>query len=410
MGASEDEDVGAFMVPGIEASHREEYYTSDDHPDVLAAARVPGRMVLVGEYGVEGGGLALSTAVDRHMTVALSLRPDNSLRFHACDLNERKRTTLINLKYKREDRWANHLKVAVHSFVERGYPVRGLNCSVSGDIPCQIGLGSSAAMELATALALRAVFDPSMDDETLVALLDEGQRSFWGAVTHPVDWYAMLCAKENSFMVMDPALGVPRTVLPPFEGYRILLTDSRVPRLGMEGEIRQREKELRRGLELLSRGNEQVAFKDFISEDLIDLMGSLPEQIRRRAMHAVQESSRVLGIEEAFRKRDLAGFAKLVYHSHEGLRDLLEVSCPEIDWLVKRSQEIDGVLCSRMLGKGFGGCIYSVIAEDAVEEYRGRLEEYERIFGFKPVIHEVNGSGPAHVIHSEGINADTLDK
>jgi galactokinase len=74
--------------------------------------------------------------------------------------------------------------------------------------------------------------------------------------------------------------------------------------------------------------------------------------------------------------------------SHEGLRDLYEVSCPEVDWLVKRALEIDGTLCSRMTGKGFGGCTITFIKRGAIEEYKKRLEEYERIFGFRPAIRE----------------------
>lgn len=403
------EDVGAFMTSGISSGHREEYYSADEQMEALAIAEAPGRILLIGEHGISGGGLVLSTAIDRSMQLAVSVRQDNSLRFHASDLGERKRTTLVNLKYKREDRWANHIKSAIHCFMERGYQLRGLNCSVSGNVPQQIALASSSAIELATALALRALFAPKLSDRELVAILMAGQESFWGHPSSAVDWLASLNAQKDSFLIIDPLEQSVRPIKPPFDSYRLILTDSRVPRFGMEGEVKQREKELKRGLELLSRGNDCVAFKDFIREDLIDLMGSLPEQIRRRSMHAVQESSRVIGIEECFKKRDLAGFAKLVYHSHEGLRDLLEISCPEIDWLVKRSQEIEGVLCSRMTGQGFGGCIYSVIAADSVAEYSSRLEEYERIFGFKPVVHEVCGHSAARVIHTEGCDADSLD-
>jgi galactokinase len=60
-----------------------------------------------------------------------------------------------------------------------------------------------------------------------------------------------------------------------------------------------------------------------------------------------------------------------------------------VDWLVKRAQEIEGVVGSRMTGQGFGGCTYTVLREDSVEEYKKRLEDYERIFGFHPMIYDV---------------------
>jgi len=133
----------------------------------------------------------------------------------------------------------------------------------------------------------------------------------------------------------------------------------------------------------------------------MESMGALPEEIRRRSLHVVKELRRINEAEEDLKKNDLTGFAKAIYHSHESLRDRLEVSCPEIDWLIKRSAEIPGVLCSRMTGQGFGGCTYTIIKDDAVEEYTRRLEDYERIFGFKPIVYEVTESGPAMVVHTE---------
>jgi galactokinase len=106
-------------------------------------------------------------------------------------------------------------------------------------------------------------------------------------------------------------------------------------------------------------------------------------------MHIVQEIRRVYDAEEAIRRADLPALSKILFHSHESLRDLYEVSCPEIDWLVKRAQETEGVLASRMTVQGFGGCTYSIIQEEAIARYRDRLEDYERIFGFHPVIYEV---------------------
>lgn len=378
--------------------HREEYETDADRSDPIVIAEAPGRLQLLGEHGEAGAGLRLSAAVNRSVHVAVSARKDSSLRFYAADLGERKRTTLINLKYKREDRWANYIKLAVHAFAERGYPVKGFNFTLIGDIPQQVGLASSAAIEIASAVALRKLYDPDLADRELVALLTEAAQSFFGRAENAIDHLVALSARADHFIIVDERTNGVRLVAPPFEGYRILLTDSRVPRFGVEGELKQRRADIKRGLDLLSRKREGASFRDFEIEDLMESMGALPEQIRRRCIHVVQELNRVTDAEEALKKGDLSAFAKLVYHSHESLRDLYEVSCPEIDWLVKRAQEIEGVLCSRMTGQGFGGCTYTIVAEGSVAEYRRRLEDYERIFGFRPLIHEVSGAGAARLI------------
>jgi galactokinase len=187
--------------------------------------------------------------------------------------------------------------------------------------------------------------------------------------------------------------------------YQILVMDSRVPRLGVEEELTQRRRETRKGLEILSRNPPPatvregidplrkamrgLSFRDFVSVDLVEFMGNLPEEIRRRSMHLVQEIRRVYEAYDAICRSDFAALSKIINHSHESLRDLYEVSCPEIDWLVKRAQEIEGVLGSRMTGQGFGGCTYTILREDVIDEYRNRMEDYERIFGFHPLVYHV---------------------
>ena len=138
--------------------------------------------------------------------------------------------------------------------------------------------------------------------------------------------------------------------------------------------------------------------------DLMESMGNLPEEIRRRSMHIVQEIRRVSDADDSLKRSDLSSFTKIISHSHESLRDLYEVSCPEIDWLVKRAQEINGVVASRMTGHGFGGCTYTFIREEVVEEYKKRLEDYERIFGFHPVIHEMKLASGCRVV--SGVSQD----
>ena len=300
--------------------------------------------------------------------------------------------------------------MAVFAFLEKGYPVKGINFTLVGDVPQQIGLASSSAIQIATAVALRDVYDPAMTDDQLIALLRDSSEAFFGRPESSVDHLIALKAEKGKFLVVDARALTVRAIDPPFSGYRILLTDSRVPRFGVENELKQRRGDIKKSLELLSKKRPGASLRDFATEDLVDSMGSLPEQLRRRSMHVVKETRRVLDAEEAFKKGDLPSFGKLVYHSHESLRDLYEVSCPEIDWLVKRAQEIEGVLCSRMTGQGFGGCTYTIIAETAVDEYKRRLEDYERIFGFRPVIYEVSGAGPARVLVREGTHADSSNQ
>ncbi|MDR1411757.1 MAG: galactokinase [Spirochaetaceae bacterium] len=378
--------------------HRKEYEIDDGEPGVVVMAEAPGRIHYLGEHGESKAALLLSSAIDRYIRVAVSARKDNSLRFFAADLGERKRTTLVNLKYKREDRWSNYVKVAIHVFAELGYPVKGLNFTIAGNIPQQIGLASSSAIEVAAAVALRGFLKASVSDRELLSRLNASQLVFFGKDTDYIDYQIMLAAKKDSFFVVDEASREIRKFKSPFAKYKFLLTDSRVPRFGVEDELKRRQADVRKGLELLSQKRQGISFRSFVTSDLVESLGDLPEEIRRRCMHVVQELRRVNNAEEAMKKQDYAVLSKIFFHSHESLRDLYEVSCPEIDWLVKRSQENEGVLGSRMSGQGFGGCTYTIGSEKALEDYRRRFEDYERIFGFHPQTYEIRPATGARLV------------
>jgi len=391
--------------------HRKEYELEKDRSTPVAIGEAPGRIHFLGEltpnpkpdssisqeYELESG-LFLSAAIDRFIHVAVSQRKDNSFRFYAADLGERKRSTLVNLKYKREDRWANYLKPAIFLFTELGYPMKGLNFSFCGDIPQHIGLASSTAIEVAAATALKSLLRVQISEMDLALKLKKAHFSIFGNSIPLVDYQTGLFARKDNFLIIDSFENEIKLIKSPFARFRFLLVDSRVPRMGVENEFVSRRHDILKGFELLSKKREGAGFKDFASNDLLEVLGDFPEQIRRRSMHIVEEIRRVNDAGDALERSDLASLAKIIYHSHESLRDLYEISCPEVDWLVKRAQEIEGAAGSRMTGLSFGGCTYTIIRRELVEEYKKRLEEYERIFGFRSVIYEVKLATRARVI------------
>jgi galactokinase len=392
---------GDIKMLDIGALHRTEYEADADRSEPVAIAEAPGRLHYLGEHGEPKAGLYLSSAIDRFVRVAVSLRKDNSLRFYAADFGERKRTTLMNLKYKREDRWANYIKVAVHVFAELGYSVKGLNFTLSGDIPQQVGLASSSAIEVAAAVALRGFFSANINDKELLNRLVLAKGVFFGKNNSAVDYLIAFSAKKDHFLLVDEITREVKRIKSPLGKNKILIMDSRVPRMGVEDELKQRRQDIRKGLDILSQKRQGVSFRDFVASDLMDSMGNLPEEIRRRCLHIIQELQRVNEAEWILKKADFPALTKVLFHSHESLRDLYEVSCPEIDWLVKRAQEINGVLGSRMTGQGFGGCTYTLLREEAIAEYQRRLEDYERIFGFHPLLYNVRPAGAVRIL-SEG--------
>ncbi len=360
-------------------------------PEVVASA--PGTIRFLGEHTEESEGVVLSIAISQRVAVAVSPRRDSSLRFYAADLNERKRTSLANLKFKREDRWANLPKGVLASLFDQGAPSQGYNVTVSGNIPQGIGLGSSASFVVASAAAFSALLGRNPGNDGIVELCRTAESEFCGREFGPAEHVVPVVSRPGTAVSVDARNGRPRLV--PFDIGQsvVLITDSRVPRFSVDTELRQRGEDCRQCLHHLNRRHPGRTLRDYSPEDLDELMGELPEGMRRRCLFILEEIRRVSEAEDLLARDDLAGFGRVVNKSQAGLRNLLEVSCPEIDWLVKRSSEIEGTLCSRLTGKGFGGCTVSIMSREAVEDYKSRLEEYERIFGFKAAVYETTVSG-----------------
>jgi galactokinase len=382
----------------IVSIHRKEYELGQDADDKIIAGEAPGCLHYLGDHGQLRDALYLSSSIDRAVQVAISLRKDNSLRFFAADAGERKRTTLANLRYKREDRWSNYVKTALSLFAEMGCKIRGLNVTILGNIPKHLSLSSNQAIEVASALVLRRFFLSNLGDKELLARLSAAHTSFYETENKMVDYLCIMNARKNHFLIVnEEKLDVTR-IKNPFSKHKIMLFDSRVPLIDVESELRLRRRDIEKGFEMLSKKKQGFSFKDYTISDLDELMGSLNEEVRRRSLFVVQEIGRIHEVEKALANKNEDIFARAIFHSHEGLRDMYDVSCPETDWLVKRAQEIPGIIGSRLTGKGFGGCTYAVIRTDVLDEYQKKFEDYERIFGFHPVAYEIQPAAAAKIL------------
>jgi galactokinase len=388
-------------MPEVGQIHRNEYELASDRSIPVIIGEAPGRIHFLGQDNEPEDGLFLSAAIDRYIKLAISPRKDNSFRFYAFDLAERKRSTIANMKYKKEDRWANYLKSVISIFIKMGIPMRGMNISFCGDIPQQTALASSTAIETAAAVALRGLLHVQLSDLELAEKLYHGHNGFFSNKAHFSDYLTLLLARKDHFLLVDAAKAEVKKIKAPLSRFNIMIVDSRVPRLGIESELESRRRDALKGRKLLSRLKDGAGFRDLASADLLEVLGDFPEVIRRRSIHMVEEIQRVYDAYDALERKDLASLSKIIFHSHESLRDYYETSCPEVDWLVKRAQELEGVAGARMTGHGFGGCTYIIIRRELAGEYKRRLEDYERIFGFRPVIYDIKISGVARVVQEK---------
>lgn len=384
----------------IITAHKNEY---NEKPDVIATA--PGRFHLAGEHTWYFKDKTLSIAINMSVYIAASRREDSSLRFYFVQLDERKRANVSTLKFRKEDRWANALKAIIYGFGSCGFDCGGMNITIYSEVLPSAGFGITTALKIGTSLICRKLFNHSCVDSQIFQIIERGNTYFLNNGNYLADIYSAWYAKKGTCILTDHKENTWRTIPIDFENYTILLTDARVPRISVW------DKESLHSAENFLLMAELKVQKDgyWIYEDspveINDILSVTDEDTHRRLACIMLEHKNVMDAVNGLEKKDFAQFARAINTSHAIMRDMFTISCPEIDWLVKRVSEFDPAAssriptsCARITGKGFGRCVYTIIKNEDVELYHKKLAEYERIFGFHPSCYEVKPSGGAHLV------------
>lgn len=357
--------------------HKNEYGIK---PHVVISC--PGKITLSGEHTEFSDGITLSAAINRSVHVAVSPRTDNSLRIFSANCKERKKSLISNLKFKREDRWANFIKGVVYYIINAGHSFKGMNISVMGDIPEGVGLGSSSAMCLAAACCVKKLYGLDLSWLNLVESVRYSESVFMSRYAGMSDAMTSFFAKKRCFFYLDSST-LEFSTIPFFEPDKILL----VTLPGIVGEestvdlkeVKETILETMQGLKL--KKNSQK-LRSYTSSDIRGITG-MNEAIKRKCLYITQEIKRGIESKKLLEDADYDLFGRYMNRSHEGLRDLYEVSCPEIDWLQKRALETEGIFGSKISGEAYNGCIITFMKKESLPLYEAHLDEYHKIFGFK---------------------------
>jgi galactokinase len=130
------------------------------------------------------------------------------------------------------------------------------------------------------------------------------------------------------------------------------------------------------------------SLRDVSVEDFNRLAKKLPREIEKRARHVVEEIGRSNQAEALLEAGDIQNFGRLMNECHVSLRDLYEVSCPELNTMVNIAQSVDGCIGARLTGAGFGGCTVNLVANERVEDFAQALSRgYESETGLHPEIY-----------------------
>jgi galactokinase len=327
-----------------------------------AVGRAPGRVNLLGEHTDYNDGFVLPTAIPQHTTVTVE-EGGSAFTLHALG-----RSVGFSLEALPEDQSAKYVYGCLKELEAGGVRIPPLAFRVDSEVPMGVGLSSSAALEVATLRAMRALLGLELDDVRLAQLAQQAEIRHAGVNCGIMDQMASSLAEPGRMLFLDTRT-LDRRVLALPAGSSIAVVDSGIARSLAASGYNERRAQCAEAAQALGAR----ALRDIESEQTLD---RLPPLLRRRARHVVSENRRVLAALSA----DTAEFGRLMNESHRSLRDDYEVSTPQLDELVERLREQPSVYGARLTGAGFGGACVALCqagtarraAEAALERYSGR--------------------------------------
>lgn len=362
--------------------------------------RAPGRVNLIGDHTDYQDGFVLPIAIDRDIWCVAVRRRDRLLHLVSADLGQTAVVSLDALRPEAIPAWARYPAGVAWAFGERGASLSGMDLLFQSTLPIGAGLSSSAALELASALALEFGSGFTLEPKQNAVLCRRAENEFVGVPCGVMDQYVSALALAGHALCIDCRHLTHRPVPIPAEAAVVVLESGIRHNLASSG-YEQRRAETERAVALLQRHFPTIrALRDVTEAMLASVAEALPPVERKRARHVVNENARVLAAVEALDAGDLRRFGHLMNHSHTSLRDDFEVSIPEIDVLVEAAREA-GALGARITGGGFGGAAVALLHGVPVERFSAAVAAaYRTATGREATIFPVRpaaGAGPVAI-------------
>lgn len=345
-------------------------------------ARAPGRLEFIGNHTDYNGGTVLGVAIDREVWVGLAAR-DKRWRF-ASDHRPGETTVAVGPaveKQKGAASWVNYPLGVIAACAKFGLRAPGgFDFLALSDLPPGAGLSSSAALELASALACLALTKQDAPRETLVQLCRHAENNFVGVPCGILDQGVSGFGRRNHLVLID-CRGPKFSTVPLPESARFWVFNTHTKHALVDGLYAARHRECLAAAKALG----VALLADTTPTAVEAARGRLPLVEFRRAKHVVDEIARVDATVLALRAGDLAAVGQLLMASHRSSQILFENSTPELDFLVDQLAVAPHVFGARLTGGGFGGAVMAVTSPDFTAAQAGAVADaYAGRFGARP--------------------------
>jgi len=359
-------------------------------------ARAPGRIEFIGNHTDYNGGTVLGAAIDRGVWVALAPRPDGMRQFASEQQTGRVTQRADALEKAAGDgAWINYPLGVLAALPEFGLKApAGFDFYAVSDLPSGAGLSSSAAIELASALAFLELTGQRPSRETVVKIGRHAENHFVGVPCGILDQGVSGFGQKDHLVFID-CRGPRFDTVPLPAGAQFWIFNTHTKHALVDGLYAARHRECMAAAQALGVGLLVEATPALLES----ARGKLPPEAYQRAKHVIEEIGRVDACGALLRSGDLAAAGRLLTASHRSSQTLFENSTPELDFLVDALVKAPGVHGARLTGGGFGGAVMALTTPAfTAEQAAGVAGEYQARFGSRPeVLQTRTGDGAAVV-------------
>ncbi|MEO7840647.1 MAG: galactokinase, partial [Anaerolineales bacterium] len=274
-----------------------------------------------------------------------------------------------------------------------------LNAVYASNVPRGSGLSSSASVEMAFMMAWQTLAGWTLPSMQRALLGQKAENQYVGVNCGIMDQFASACGVENNLLLLD-CRSLEWKTIPLPEDIAIVIADTTVRRKLTAGEYNKRRAACEEAVRLLQQELPKIqSLRDVSVEDFNRYSAKLPDEVSKRARHVVEEIERSKQAEALLAAGNIQRFGELMNECHISLRDLYEVSCPELDTMVRVAQSHEGCYGARLTGAGFGGCTVNLVAHEMADGFaRSLAKDYEADKGLTPEIYITRASNGAELL------------
>lgn len=364
------------------------------------AVRAPGRVNLIGEHTDYNDGCVLPIAMSQALYVTASPSPDGRIAVHSNAFNETVEFPADNPGSPCDPAWANYVRGVAAMLIRQGIPLKPCRLAIHSDVPLGAGVSSSAALEVGSALALLAMAEQRIQAIPLALLARQAEHEYAHSPCGIMDQFICVLGKARHALMLDCRSQTYEQIPLPFENTTLVIMNTQVKHAIGSSQYPVRQKQCREGLTILQRSDPRlIALRDARMDMLLQHRSRMDEVVFRRCRHVITEIARVPLAAEAMKAGDAATFGRLMFESHQSLKDDYEVSCTELDTLVDIARQVPGVYGARMTGGGFGGCAIALVDSGSEQALRAAVKnKYDTRFEQPAIVYTTTASEGATVI------------